>query len=301
MFERYAEYEYGLASAQLLFAMFGMGALLGPSDFAAVFRRPRELALGLLLQWVVVPSAAIGLVSVFAVPPGVAAGMALVAAVPGGTMSNVFTYLARGNIALSISLTAITTVASLLTTPVLLRLMAGVHLPADFEMPVGRIAFEIGAVLLAPLFAGMVVGALLPGRRAALSRWSIRISFVCIGLMVVGSAGAGRLDVAAYGLVGPAAVVLLCAVFQLLAWSITLAAGSGEPERIAISIEVTIRNTNLAVMVKASLFPAVTGVVDPIGDGMFFVALLYGGAALPLSMIPIVLGRRAGRRAADPA
>jgi BASS family bile acid:Na+ symporter len=299
MFDRYAEYEYVLASSQLLFAMFGMGALLGPADFVVVFRRPRELLVGLGLQWVVVPALAVALVGLLDLPPGIAAGLALVASVPGGTMSNVFTYIARGNIALSISLTAVTTVASLATTPLLLRLLAGTHLPADFSMPVGRIAFEIGAVLLAPLMAGMLLGVLLPARRERLSRWSIRVSFVCIALMVVGGAGAGRLDGTAYGWIGPAAVVLLCASFQVLAWLTTRLARLRAPERVAISIEVTVRNANLAVMVKASLFPAVSGVVDPIGDGMFFVALLYGGVALPLCMIPIVLGRRAARRAAS--
>ena len=64
------------------------------------------------------------------------------------------------------------------------------------------------------------------------------------------------------------------------------------PDRLAIGIEATIRNTNLALLVKASLFPAVAGVADPIGDGMFFVALLYGGAALPVALGPIYLSRR---------
>lgn len=297
MFDHYAEYEYVLASSQLLFAMFGMGALLGLADFVAVFRRPRELLVGLGLQWLLVPAWAVALVRLLELPPGIAAGLALVAAVPGGTMSNVFTYIARGNIALSISLTAVTTVASLGATPLLLRLLAGTYLPADFAMPVGRIAFEIGAVLLAPLSAGMLLGVLLPARRERVSRASIRVSFVCLALMVIGSAGSGRLDGTAHGWIGPVAVVLLCAGFQTLAWLVSRLARLGAPERVAISIEVTVRNANLAVMVKASLFPAVSGVADPIGDGMFFVALMYGGVALPLCMIPIVLGRRADRRA----
>ena len=296
LFDSYADYEYLLASAQLLFAMLGMGALLTPADFVAVFRRPAQLVLGLALQLGMVPLVAVAIASVLTLPVGVAAGLALVAAVPGGTVSNILTYFARGNIALSISLTAVTTVASLATTPLLLRLLAGTHLPADFEMPTGRIAFEIGAILLLPLAAGMGVGLLFPRRRDVFSRWCIRTSFFFIGLMVVGGAGAGRLDPAAHGAIGPIAIVLLCVAIQAIAWAATRAFGLTAPDRVAIGIEVTIRNTNLALLVKASLFPAVTGIPDPIGDGMFYVALLYGAAALPLSMIPLYQGRRAARQ-----
>jgi len=296
LFDHYAELEYFLASAQLAFAMLGMGALLGPRDFVDVFSRPRQFLIGLGLQLAVVPLIALAIASGLPLPVGIAAGLALVAAVPGGTMSNVLTHFGRGNIALSISLTAVTTVGSLATTPLLLQLLAGAHLPADFEMPTARIAFEIAVVLLLPLALGMAlgmgIGALRPRLRAGFSKGCIRTSFFFIGVMIVGSAGAGRLDATAYGAIGPLAIVLFCVVVQLAAWGATGAARFEMRDRVAVGIEVTVRNTNLALMVKASVFPAVTGVADPIGDGMFFVALLYGGVALPLSIIPIVIGRR---------
>jgi BASS family bile acid:Na+ symporter len=297
IFDHYADYEYFLAASQLAFAMLGMGALLELSDFLDVFSRPRQLLLGLMLQLIVVPILALMVVSGLPLAAGVAAGLALVAAVPGGTMSNIMTHLGRGNIALSISLTAVTTVGSLLTTPLLLRLLAGTHLPPDFEMPTGRIAFEIAVVLLLPLLAGMLIGGFLPAVRDVFSKWCIRTSFAFIAAMVIGSAGGGRLDASAYGAVGPIAILVFCFAVQLAAWGVTGVTRMAVRDRVAIGIEVTIRNTNLALMVKASLFPAVTGVLDPIGDGMFFVALLYGGVALPLSVIPIAIGRRSARRA----
>ena len=298
MVELYARSEYALASLQLAFAMLGMGALLSLADFAAVFRRPRGLVIGLGLQLAIVPALAVAWVALLELPAGLAAGIALVASVPGGTLSNVVTYLARGHIALSISLTAVTTALSLLTTPVLLRLLSGTHLPADFAMPVARIAFEIGAVLLAPLAAGMAIGALAPARRSLVARASLRLSFFFIACMVVGAAASGRLDARAYGAEGVLAVVALCAVFQLAGFGVSWLARLAAPDAVAIAIEVTIRNTNLALLVKASLFPASSGTRDPIGDGMFFAALLYGGAALPLSLIPVALGRSADRRRA---
>ena len=138
--------------------MLGMGALLAPRDFVEVARRPRGLAVGLGLQLVAVPLLAAAVGRLLAPEAGIMAGLVLVAAVPGGTMSNVVTYLGRGNIALSIALTAICSIGALVTTPLLLRLYVRDLLPDDFSMPVGRVAFEIGVSLLVPLFLGMVMG-----------------------------------------------------------------------------------------------------------------------------------------------
>ena len=199
MFEAYPRYEYALASTQLAFAMLGMGALLGPRDFVRVVRSPRGLAVGLVVQLVFVPGIAAALAGFLPVPPGIAAGLVLVAAVPGGTMSNVLTYFAYGNIALSITLTTVTTLGALVTTPFLLRLLVQEHLPPDFSIPAGHIALEIGVTLLAPLFAGMLVGARFPDWRERFSTVCVRISLTVIAVMIVGAAGAGRLDPMAYG------------------------------------------------------------------------------------------------------
>jgi len=292
VFERYPEYEYFLASGQLAFAMLGMGALLAPHDFVTVFRRPKALTLGLATQLVTIPLLAFFLGKWLPLEAGIAAGLVLVAAVPGGTMSNVITYLGRGNIALSISLTAVTTVGALVTTPFLLRLLITAYLPPDFEMPVGRIAFEIAVVLLLPLSVGMLFSPLLGARRDAFSRWCIRISITFILAMVIGGAGSGRLDPRAYGALGLAAIFLLAFMAGTIATLSCKLARLTPRDRIAIAIEATIRNTNLALLVKASVFPAVVGVVDPIGDGMFFVALLYGGGALLVVILPVALHRR---------
>ena len=131
LIENYPRYEHLLASIQLALAMLGMGALLGPRDFGRVARSPRALCVGLLLQLVLVPGLAFVLGRVLPLEMGLAAGFVLVASVPGGTMSNLVTYLGRGNIALSISLTAVTTVGALATTPALLRLLVGAARPSS--------------------------------------------------------------------------------------------------------------------------------------------------------------------------
>ena len=170
LIDNYAAYEYVLASSQLALAMLGMGALLSIDDFAAVLANPRGLGVGLSTQLLLVPLAAALLCRWLPVDAGLAVGMVLVAAVPGGTLSNLATLLGRGNVALSISLTVVTTVVCLLTTPLILRLLAAEQLPPAFSMPAARIAREIALVLLLPLAAGMVAGNCWPAKREAFSR-----------------------------------------------------------------------------------------------------------------------------------
>lgn len=288
--EAYPRYEHLLAATQLSLAMFGMGALLAPRDFALVFRKPRALTLGLAIQLGAVPAVAAALGWLLPVEAGVAAGLVLVASVPGGTISNVITYLGRGHIALSISLTAVTTVGALATTPLLLRVWLGNSVP-EFEMPVGAVAREIAVTLLLPLAAGMLFGARFPRYQQLVSSWAIRASVFCILLIAVGAGGSGRIDPRSFGVWGLLAQLGFAVAVQALAWAGSRAARLPADEHLALVIEVTVRNTNLAVMVKALLFPAVAGRADPIGDGMLFVAVLYGAFGLLLAT-PVVLWNR---------
>jgi BASS family bile acid:Na+ symporter len=288
----YLSHEYGFASSQLILAMLGMGATLERSDFVEVVSRPSAVVAGLGLQLVAAPAFAAALIHGLGLGPGVAVGMALVAAVPGGSMSNVLTYFARGNVALSITLTGLTTVACLATTPLVLGWIASEHLPIGMEMPAARIAFEIGFCLLAPLAAGMVFGTARPQARGPFSRTCIRASLGVIGLMVIGSASAGRIDPAAYGAAPLVAMLLFALGLQGVAFGMGAGLGLPSRDRLALAIEVTVRNMNLGLLIKASLLPARPGVIDPIGDAVFFIALLYGGVALPVAMLPVALGMR---------
>ena len=294
LIDDYASYEHLLASLQLALAMLGMGALLAPADFAHVAREPRGFGVGVATQLVLVPALAALVGALLPIPPGLAAGMVLVAAVPGGTLSNLLTFLGRGHLALSISLTAVTTVGALVTTPILLRLLVGAHLPPGFQMPVGRVAYEIAVTLILPLAAGMIAGALFPAGRERFSRGCIAGSLLAIGLMIVGAGGSGRLDPRAYGAIGLVGVIGLAFVFQGAAWSAARAAGLRSSERLAGVVEATVRNTKRASLVKASAVPARAAGPDPIGDGMLFAALLYGGAALLAAAPPVVWHRRHG-------
>jgi BASS family bile acid:Na+ symporter len=290
MSELYLRYEYYFAAVQLATAMFGMGVRLQVRDFIAVFRVPGAFLLGMGAQLVLVPLLAMSVGRLLDAPSGIAVGLILVAAVPGGTMSNVITFFAKGNIALSIALTAVTTLLCLVTTPLILRGLTGEALPGDFTMPMAAIAFDISVCLLLPLSLGMLAGTALPRWRDPLSTWAIRASLLVILLMVIGASSAGRIDPASQGVVAIVAMLLFAGLAQLSTLLLGRLRGLSSADVTAIAIEVTVRNTNLAVLIKASLFP-VSAAADPVADGVLYVALLYGGAAGPVAL-PLIFGHR---------
>lgn len=296
-FSHYAAYEYALASAQLFLAMLGMGALLTPRDFMLEVKRPRGLATGLGCQWLLAPLVAFVLGMALPVPAGIAAGLVLVAAVPGGTSSNILTLFGRGNIALSVSLTAITTVAALVVTPLLLRLLISRYLPDDFDMPTGRIALDIFATLIVPLLLGMALRVF--GSTAfsvPFSQWSIRLSLATLAVMVLGAAGSGRLDMQAHGAMGIATLVLLGLCLQGVAYLCSRSTGLAARDALAIVIETGFRNVSLAVAIKALIFPASDNGLDPIGDAVLYTILLYGAVSMVLCVFPVIASRRAHAR-----
>lgn len=289
MFDLYIEYEYWFAAFQLGLAMLGMGATLQFRDFVAVFFRPRALITGLLVQLTLVPLIVWALIATLSPPPGLAIGLALCAAIPGGTMSNVFTFLARGNSALSIALTAVTTLACLLTTPLILGWLIAEHMPASFVMPTGQIALEIALILLLPLAAGMVVLQLRPQGAALFSKRCIRASIFIIVLIVIGATGSERIDIEKFGLENLQVILLLVMALASLSWLAPRLLGLNRVDSTAINIEATVRNGNLGLLIKASLFPAVVGISDPVGDMVLFTVLVYGGLAIPAGVAQIYI------------
>jgi hypothetical protein len=189
MFNFYPAYEEHFAQVQLCLFMVGMGVTLCLGDFLQVLRRPRSLVVALAGQIVVSPLIALAVSMLFGLTGGIAVGLILTAAMPGGATGKGFVFFARGNAPLAISLTAISTLAAIVTVPLTLQIVAREHVPADFAMPIGRIVRDVSCFVLAPLAAGMCLGALNPRRRDVISRWSIRAGFVVVLAMVVCAIG----------------------------------------------------------------------------------------------------------------
>ncbi|MFT5838381.1 MAG: BASS family bile acid:Na+ symporter [Flavobacteriales bacterium] len=288
----YVEYEYWLAAFQLFFAMLGMGATLTVGDFKDVMREPKAVTFGTMIQLVLVPLAAFAFISLAGFTAGVAVGVALIASIPGGTTSNIFTYMARGNIPLSISITGLTTLACLISTPLILGLLVTQYLPADFVMPVGQIINDIAFTLLLPLVIGMLILRRFPKHAGWISKWSIRASLFGILLIVVGSMSAGRLDMNAFGGQNLMLVCGFIVTLALASWVASRLLRLSKEDSTAIEMEVIVRNVNLGLLIKASMFPATADSATSVGDMVLFTLLLYGALQMLVAALVIFMRRR---------
>jgi bile acid:Na+ symporter, BASS family len=292
MFSYYADLEDFLAKVQLVLFMLGMGATLRPADFVSVALRPRFLLVGAACQFLLTPALAVAINRWWKLEPGIATGLILVSAMPGGQLAKLLTYFARGNLALSITLTACGTLGSLVTVPLLLELLAADELRQSHgELPTVQVVFDVAVYLLVPLLIGMLVGRFAPEQRLRFSKVCIRVGLVFVVVMVAGALGSGRIQLTAYGWKAPLAIIVFCVTamqvsllpFRLLGWP--------RQDAVAIGIEVTMRNMNLALLLAVQLFPA----TDELGNGVLFVVLYYGATAL-VAGLPLALRHRIAER-----
>lgn len=287
MFDWYPENEYYFARTQLVLFTLGMGMTLSLGDFVEIVRRPRSFVAGLIGQLCVVPFVAVAINALGNFEAGIAIGLILVAAMPGGALSKFFAYLGRGNMALSISLTGVTTLLTLITVPMMLQLLATQYVPDDFAMPVEAIVIDVALCLLLPLAGGLVIARIWPAQHRLLSKICIRIGLVVVIVMVVASLGSGRIHPGQYGWPAPLAIIVFCLVGQQLNMLPFRVLGWPRSDRMAVGIEITMRNMNLALLIKARIFPS----VDVLGDAVLFVILFYAGTAMVIG-VPLALNSR---------
>jgi BASS family bile acid:Na+ symporter len=231
--------------------MLGMGMTLAPADFRRVAERPAAVAIGIALQFAIMPLAGFTLGRALGLPPALAAGVVLVGACPGGTASNVVAWLARGDVALSVTLTTASTLLAPLATPALTALYAGARVP----VPAGAMLRDIAAIVVVPVAAGVALRALAGARLDRLARIFPAFSVAAIVTIVaiVVAMNRGRLVEAA----APAAlaVVLHNALGLALGWGAARALGRPEQEARTIAIEVGMQNSGLAAALAAAHFP----------------------------------------------
>jgi BASS family bile acid:Na+ symporter len=227
--------------------MLGMGLTLTPANFAEVARRPRLVALGLALQFGIMPAAAWLVGNLLGLPPAILAGLVLVGSCPGGTASNVITYLARGDVALSITLTAVSTLAAVLLTPALTWIYVGRTVP----VPVADMLATIAEVVLLPVAAGVAVNALVGHHLHAVKRVFPAVSVVAIVVIIAIVVALNRDTLAVMGPLVALAVVAHNAVG--LAAGYGFAVGIGLERRLArtFAIEVGMQNSGLGVALAA--------------------------------------------------
>lgn len=230
--------------------MFGMGLSLRGRDFALVLRRPRDVAVGVAAQFLCMPLAAWAISRALGLPDEIALGVVLVGACPGGTASNVIAYLAKGDVALSVTMTACSTLLAPFATPAIVLVLAG----AAVDVNAFAMFLSIVKIVIAPVVAGVAVNELLPRLAARVRRAMPAFSSVVVAVIVAGvvAASAGGIRGAA-GVVA-LAVVLHNALGMALGWCAGRLFRMDGARRRTLAIEVGMQNSGLAVSLAAAHF-----------------------------------------------
>ncbi len=168
--------------------MFGMGCSMSVNDFAAIIKSPKGVIIGIASQYTIMPLLGFGLASLTNFPPEVAAGIVLIGCSPSGLASNVMAYLAKANLALSITVTSVSTLLAPLITPLLMKMFAG----AMIEIDVMKMMWEIFKMIIIPIGAGLLFNRLLHGKIRWLDRAMPFVSMFSITAIVVIITAAGR-------------------------------------------------------------------------------------------------------------
>jgi len=258
--------------------MFGLGLGLSREDFQRVAAYPRAVLVGLCLQVLVLPWVAFGLALAFGLPPTLAVGLMLLAASPGGATANIYSHLARGDVALNITLTAINSVLCLLTLPLILNLSLEYFFGSgQYVPPPIRKVVEVAAIIVLPVVLGMFIRARAPGFAARTEKPLRVMSVLVLALLIVAAVAQAWSTLLAWF----ATVGLACLLFNLASMGV----GYGAPlalrlprrQAIAISMEIGIHNGTLAIYIALNVMQdAVMSVPAAIYSLlMFFTAALF--------------------------
>ena len=232
--------------------MFGMGMALRLEDFKIVFSRPKDVIIGCVAQFTIMPLLAVLLSRMFALDEALAVGVVLVGCCPGGTASNVITYLAKGDLALSVGMTATSTVLAPVMTPLLVWLLVGKSVDVD----VAGMLLSILWVVILPIVAGLIVKGLWPKFTERMTAYLPAVSSLAIAfiVLIVISANAQKL------LMGGMVIILVVVLHNLcglsLGWLIGRLLRLPDTKRRAISIEVGMQNSGLASSLATLHFAA---------------------------------------------
>ena len=230
--------------------MFGMGMTLTFQDFKQVLQRPWEVLLGVAAQFLIMPLAAWFLVWLFALPPELAIGVVLVGTCPGGTASNVISYLARGDVALSVSMTMATTLLAPVVTPTLTWLLAGSWIEVSFT----AMMISIAQMVLLPLLLGLTAHHFFERTVEKILPVMPVVSVVTIVLLVGGVVALGAESLLDVGLLMAAIVVLHNAFGLVLGYGMARLFRLDSKKARTVSIEVGMQNSGMAASLAVLYF-----------------------------------------------
>lgn len=222
--------------------MFGMGMTLKLSDFKVVFTKPKAVITGILSQYIIMPLLAFLLVKIFNLDPALAVGVILVGSCPGGTSSNVMTYLAKGDVALSVGMTACTTILAPVVTPALVLLLGGATINVSYV----SMLMSIVQVVLVPIVLGFVINHFFEKFAQACAKVLPLISVIAICLIIMAVVAANAAKIMTVGWLIVVVVMLHNLCGYALGYGVGKVLGLSRDQMRTLSIEVGMQNSGLA-------------------------------------------------------
>ena len=235
----------------LMVIMFGMGLTVTPGDFAIVFKRPKEVIIGCLAQFLVMPFLAFFLGKLFALETGLLVGVILVGTCPGGTSSNVMTYLSKGDVALSVGMTCVSTILAPFLTPLITYFL----LRSTIEINMISMFLSIVKVVLIPIGLGMIINHFFGKTTQKAVKVLPLVSVIAIVAIVASVVSANSHKILTTGAIVFLVVILHNFGGYLIGYLLGKALHMGLPKQKAIAIEIGMQNSGLATSLAGSAFP----------------------------------------------
>jgi len=269
----------------LAFIMFVLGLGLTGADFLRVVKQPRDFFVGAFSQIILLPIIAFIIVMVWPVSPELAIGVMIIAAAPGGVTSNLLTSIAKGDVALSISLTAIISLLCVITIPFIVltsvELLGGTSLNQDISLL--GMARDMFLIVTVPVILGMLLRRLASGMALKFEPVAKKISIVLFVLVLLGAIAAERENVISYFAQAGLITLVLNVVMMVVAYFVAQSLASGTKQKKCITIECGLQNGTLAIFVATSIF----------GGGMYVIpAATYSLIMFATSLIFVYLVRK---------
>ena len=239
--------------------LFTMGTTLKADDFVNVFKKPKEISVGLLAQYIIMPVLAFLLAKVFCLNEALTVGIILVGTVPGGTASDVITFLSKGDVALSVSLTAVSTVISPILTPIITLLLIGnqIHFnPIDMFV-------SILEIVIIPIILGLALNYRFPEFCDELKDYLPAISSIVICLIVAGVIGTNKQAILTSSAIIMVVIILQYFLAMVLGFGVGYLAGMDKKQMVTIAIELSFQNSGLSTGLAKNHFPNLSQATVP--------------------------------------
>jgi len=268
----------------LAFIMFALGLGLTGNDFLRVVRQPRDFFVGAFSQIILLPIIAFILVKIWPIAPELAIGVMIIAAAPGGVTSNLLTSFAKGDVALSISLTAIISLLCVITIPFIVltsvELLGGSNITQDISL--FSMSRDMFLIVTVPVILGMLLRKFSSGVALKLEPIAKKVSIALFVLVLLGAIAAERENVISYFAQAGLITLILNVVMMIVAYYVAHFLASGTKQKKCITIECGLQNGTLAIFVATSIF----------GGGMYVIpAATYSLIMFATSLIFVYLVR----------